>query len=136
MIFEEKSFSILYSMNWPNFTGWLSLLLEILSNTCIVIIFCSVCDVINFGINFNLPIKPFFYITKSRQKWKYQERKEIFTWNKKHFSSVLKVFPLSEIFSNPSVDLSNICYNKSSFLFQMIAMNIYRKQSLSGVPWN
>ena len=36
--FSRNVFLMLYSINWPNFTVWLSLLLEILVNMCIVII--------------------------------------------------------------------------------------------------
>ena len=41
----------LYSINWPNFTVWLPLLLEILGNMCIVIVCFLGCDVIHFKIN-------------------------------------------------------------------------------------
>ena len=69
----RKIFLTLHSINWPNFIVWLSLLLEILGNICIVIICCPVCDVINFGIN--LLIKLFFYRTKiSRQKYLKNEK--------------------------------------------------------------
>ena len=37
--FWRKMFLALYSINWSNFIEWLSLLLEILGNKCIVIIF-------------------------------------------------------------------------------------------------
>ena len=64
---------------WPNFIVWLSLLLEILGNTCIEI-FCSPgCDVIKFEISLIFLIKPFYCRTKkSWQKFKYLE-------NGKHF---------------------------------------------------
>ena len=32
--------------------------------------------------------------------------------------------------------LWNMCYNKNSLLFQLVAINIYGKQSLRGVSWN
>ena len=38
---------MLYPINSPNFIFWLPLLLEILGNLCIVIICCSVCDIMN-----------------------------------------------------------------------------------------
>ena len=82
---------------WSNFTVWLPLLLEILGNVYIVIIYCPVCDVINFEINYSFLIKPFFYVTKnSGQKFNYV-REDLLTWNKNHFSSFLKGFRLSEI---------------------------------------
>ena len=34
--FWRKIFLLLYSINWPNFIAWLSLLCEILGNMCIV----------------------------------------------------------------------------------------------------
>ena len=40
--FSRKIFFMQYSINWPNFVAWLPLLLEILSNMCIVIICCPV----------------------------------------------------------------------------------------------
>ena len=64
--FSRKILAILYSFNWPNLIIWLTLLLDILGNICIVIISCKVYEVINFKI------KQFFYITKkSGQKCKY-----------------------------------------------------------------
>ena len=38
--FLKKVFLMFYSINWPNFTAWLSLLLEILGNVCIVNQYC------------------------------------------------------------------------------------------------
>ena len=70
--FLRKIFLILYFIKWPNFIAWLPLCLEILGNMCIVIIICSVWDVINFKIVHGLFIKSFFYICKiSGQKSKY-----------------------------------------------------------------
>ena len=69
--FLTKMFFMLYYINWPNFIVRLSLLLEILGNTCILIISFSDCNVINFEINLIFLIKPFFYLTKKvRQKFK------------------------------------------------------------------
>ena len=60
-------FLMLYSINWLNLIFWLPLLLEILSNICIVII-VIICfpdyNAINFIIYFSFFIKPFFYMTK------------------------------------------------------------------------
>ena len=60
-------FLMLYSINWLNLIFWLPLLLEILSNMCIVII-VIICfpdyNAINFIIYFSFFIKPFFYMTK------------------------------------------------------------------------
>ena len=36
--FSIKMFLMLYSINWPNFIVWFTLLLEILDNMCIVIV--------------------------------------------------------------------------------------------------
>ena len=54
------------SLNWSHIIAWLPLFLEILGNMSIVIIYCPVCDVINFEINLNFLIKSFSYMTK---KW-------------------------------------------------------------------
>ena len=59
--FPREIFLMFCSINWPNFIVSFSLLLEILGNMCIVIICCSVFDVINFEINHSFLIKPFFY---------------------------------------------------------------------------
>ena len=58
--FSWKMFLILYSINWPNFSVWLPLLHEILSNMCITIVCQSGCDVIKFEINIIFLIKPFW----------------------------------------------------------------------------
>ena len=55
------------SRYWPNFIASSPLLLELLSNICIVIICLAVCDVIKFELNPSFLIKTFFYMTeKSR----------------------------------------------------------------------
>ena len=64
MLFEEKVFPTLYSINWRNFIAWLSLLLEILRNMCIITIYCPVCDVIKAKIKLFFSINPFSLITK------------------------------------------------------------------------
>ena len=58
--FSTKMFLMLYSINWPNFIAWLSLLLEILGNICIAIVFYPGCDVMDFVINLIFLIEPFF----------------------------------------------------------------------------
>ena len=78
--------------NFPaNLIIWLPLLLEILGNTCIVIIYYPVCDVINFEISLTL-----FFPTwpqKSGQILKYSRTKRAFNMKlKEHFSSFLKSF--------------------------------------------
>ena len=40
--FSTEMFLVLYSLNWPHFIAWLSLLLEILGNMCIAIVFIQV----------------------------------------------------------------------------------------------
>ena len=63
--------------NWSNIIAWLPPLLNILGNMCIAIIFCPVCDVINFEINHSFLIKAFFYITnKLGQKCKYLKKEK------------------------------------------------------------
>ena len=52
----SKIFLPLYFTNQPNFIAWVTLLLEILDNKCIVIICCPGCDAIKFWTNLN-----FFY---------------------------------------------------------------------------
>ena len=86
--FWRNIFLAIYFISWPNFIALSTLLLKILYNMCIIIICCPVFDVINFEVNLNLLIKPFFYITKkSWQKFKYLE-------NKKSFKHEIKsIFP-------------------------------------------
>ena len=77
--FWRKILLALYLINRPSSIASLPLLLQILGNMCIVIIFCPVCDVINFEINHSFFIKPFFYITKkSGQKCKHLKNKKSF----------------------------------------------------------
>ena len=96
--FFKKNIAHVIFYYLKNFIVWLSLLLEILGDMCIAILCCLVCDAINFEINHSFLIKPFFYITKKpRHKNKIsQERKQLLTWNKKHFSSPLKGFHWSK----------------------------------------
>ena len=58
----------LYLINWPNFIVWLSLLLEIFGNMCILIIWCRFSDIINFEIKHSVLVKPLFNISKSSGK--------------------------------------------------------------------
>ena len=57
------------------------------------------CHVRDPEIDHNFLVKPFFKLTqKSGQKMLIsQERKELLTWNKTHFSSFLKGFQCSEL---------------------------------------
>ena len=44
---------------------------------------------------------------------------------------------MSNVASNGSHEpIPEVVNNKNSLLFQLVAMNIIRKQSLRGVPWN
>ena len=96
----------LYSINWPNFIARLPLLLEILVNICIAIVCYPSCDVIDFKIDFIFLVKPFSCKTKtSKQKFKYLEKEELLTRNKKYFSSFLKDFQLPKVVSNLRVRL-------------------------------
>ena len=90
--FWSKIFPLLHSINGPNFIVWLPLISEILSNTCILIVWQPGCDVMNFKINLIFLIKLFFLHdlkvkTKIQISW---ERKTLFRWNKEYFSSSLK----------------------------------------------
>ena len=77
--FSRKIFLMLYSINWPNFIVWLSLLLEILINMCTEIVCSPSCDVMRFKINRIFLIKPFLDVTKnSRQNFKYLENEKSF----------------------------------------------------------
>ena len=59
---------------------------------CIVIICCPVCDVINFKINRNFLIKPFFYVTKkSVQKCKISRTKRAFSIKWKAFFTIFNL---------------------------------------------
>ena len=94
MLFDKNIFHA-YFIIWPNFIVGLPLLFEILGNMCIVMFCCPVCDIINFEINHNFVIKPFFYITKKSElnvnisrmerAFKY-EMKSIFDHFKKTFN--------------------------------------------------
>ena len=97
--FFKENVSHFASINWPNFIAWLPLLLEILGNTCIVIICFPVCDVINFEFNLNFPLKLFpTWSKKLEQNLNTFRTKRAFTfrWNKKHFSSFLEDYYLPE----------------------------------------
>ena len=77
--FSRKIFLMLYSINWPNFIVWLSLLLHILGNMGIAIARFPGCDDLNFEINVIFLIKPFLYKTKkSRQEFEYLENEKNF----------------------------------------------------------
>ena len=71
--------------------------------------FLSSLSVINFDISLSFLVKSFFDMTrKSRQKCKYlKERKEVLTRNKKHFSSFLREFQLSDTVLDLRVRLSD-----------------------------
>ena len=105
--FSRKRFFMLHSINWPTFIVWLPLFLEILGNMYMTIVCFPGCDFVKFEINLIIfPIKPFCYMTKkSRQKLKYLEKKELLTWNKKHFASVIKGFQLPKMISDLKVRL-------------------------------
>ena len=79
MIFQEKKFFMLYSINWSSLNVSLSLLLEILGNMCIAIACYPFCDLIDFEIYLNVLIKPFSYMTKTlAQKLKYPPNEKSF----------------------------------------------------------
>ena len=89
--FWRKIFRTLYFINWLNSIAWLSLLFEILGDTCTVIICCLVCGVIKFEINHCVLTMPFFYLTKSQHKnVKILRTKRGFTKKYKAFFIILK----------------------------------------------
>ena len=70
---------MLYSPNWANFIVWLLLLLEILSNMCIVIIFFAFDEVINLKLALAFLSSRFLHDQKSQDKnLKYERRKRAF----------------------------------------------------------
>ena len=72
--FWRKMFLLIYSINWPGFIVWLSLLREKLGNMC-----NYNCNVMNFEMNLIFLIKSFFNMTKkSRQKFNYLDNKKSF----------------------------------------------------------
>ena len=64
---SRKMFLVLYFINWPNFSVWLPLLLEILCNMCIAIVCFPGCDVLNFQIR--LQFQRAFSYKKLPQTW-------------------------------------------------------------------
>ena len=60
---SRKIFLMSYSINWPKFHVWLSLLFEILGNICIAIVRFQGFDAIDFEINLIFLIKSFFCMT-------------------------------------------------------------------------
>ena len=81
------------SNDWPNLSIWLILLGQhVYCNYLLSRLWC------HFEINLSFTIKSFSYMTKNfRRKMKISwEWKELLTWNKKHFSSLLKSFHLTE----------------------------------------
>ena len=91
--FRRKIFLTRYFDNWLNFIAWLSFLLEILGNMCIVIICCPVCEVINFEVNLSFLIKLFSYITKRSEKIvNISRRKTAFNMKQKESFIILRVF--------------------------------------------
>ena len=69
-------FLMVYSIDWPNFIVWLSLLLEILGNICITFVCFPGCDVINFQSSL-IFLSRFYTWPKSRDKNLSRERKEL-----------------------------------------------------------
>ena len=93
MVFHEKIFLLLHSINYPNFIVWLHLLLEISDKICIVIICYSVGDFINFEIylSFLMNTKSFLHDHKIRTKICYSSRAKIaFKVKQKAFFIILK----------------------------------------------
>ena len=105
--FSRKMFFKLCSISRPNFIAWLPLLLEILVNMCI-------CDCLLSRLwrqrFWNQPYLSnqavFLHDQNVRTKiWISWERKELLTWNEKHFLSCLKGFQLPKAVSDLRVRL-------------------------------
>ena len=58
--FSTKIFLMLYSINYPNFIAWFSLLVGLLGNICIAIVCYPCCDVMDFEINLIFLLESFF----------------------------------------------------------------------------
>ena len=89
MIFKEKYFSIeILLTDWISLPGCLYFFrycVICVLQLFIVIIYVPGCDVINFEINQNFLIKPFFYITKnSGQKYRYFCTNQL-TWKRSKY---------------------------------------------------
>ena len=74
-----KIFFTLCSINWPNFTVWLSLLLELWTNMCIVITCYSSCDVqVKINVLAFLSSHSSPWQIQSGQKFKYLKKEKSF----------------------------------------------------------
>ena len=88
--FSRNIFLMLHSINQPNSTAQLPLLLE-------TIVCFPVCGVINFEIDFIFLIKPFFYLTKkSCRKIKIFEDQTSFKVKEKAFFIIFKELSVSK----------------------------------------
>ena len=97
--FSRKIFFMLYSINWPNSTVWLLLLLEILVNMCIAILCFVGCDAINFEINLIFLIRLCFYMMKSsRQKFNILRMKRAFKLKLKAFFIIFRGLSMAKFF--------------------------------------
>ena len=99
---------IWYSMNLSNLMVWLPLLLEILGNTCIAIVRFPGCKDINFEIK--VSNQPAFLLDLKQDKKKTKilitwERKELLSWNNKHFPWFLNGFQFPKIVADLRVRL-------------------------------
>ena len=103
-------FLMLYFI-WLNFIAWLPLLLEILSNMCIVIICCPLWDVIDFEINHSFLFTPFLYMTKrSAQKCKYLKK------NKKYYCYGPLAFKSQKVAYQCNQKLLHHCWHSNNQL--------------------
>ena len=98
-LFKKNIFRVMHSVNWPNVMVWLTLLLEIWGNMCIVTACCLVCDVTNFEI-----ILCFLYgaIFPHDQKSKYKNlnilrTKRTLKMKSKGFCTIFKEISLKQI---------------------------------------
>ena len=95
--FLKKNISFVIFYYLINFTLWLSLFREILSNTCIVIVCLPGCEVTKFEINLIFLIKTFFYKTiNSRQIFKYLEKEKSIQDEIKHVFIIFKGLSLKK----------------------------------------
>ena len=105
--FSRKTLLKLYSINWPNFIVWLSLLLEIFGNISTVVICFPINDVLNFELTLLFKSSHFTAWPQNSETkiLMSQIQKEHLRWHKKYFSTFLKNCWLPEIVYNSGVGI-------------------------------
>ena len=97
--FSIKMFFIWYSYNGQNFNVTPYFVLKISSKMCYLVLTYTVDGIINFKILFGSTAKAMADREKTRGRWNTKtwispEQKELFRWNKKHFSYFSKGYHL------------------------------------------